>query len=987
MRQARGALLLALVAATGIAVLDVSLGPGTNLTGVLVAAPLIACVRGGPRLTAVAWAYALALGVAGGVWNDQFGALDHLGRLVTIIVGGGVAVYIANLREARELDHARLATQYAVARIFSEEDSLEAAVPRLLEAVGGTLGWQLGGFWEARPGETLRYLAGWSAPGFDDSGFHDTCESIGMRSGDGLPGFVWERNTIVWVPDVLAWDSFRRAEAARLAGLRGAVAFPIHTASGVVGVMELFSDHVRSEEPDQLELLSAMGAQVGEFVDGLRSDEALRVSEARTRAVFESALDCVVTMDHRGRVVEFNPASEEVFGYRTEDVKGKEMAELIIPPSLRDSHRAGLRRYVETGQGKMLGRRLELTAMRSDGSEFPVELAITRIGDDSPPTFSGYLRDISEVKRAEEEREQLLRLEQAASLEAGQAREQLEAILRGVADGVTAQAPDGHLLFANAAAVETLGYESSDELLNAPLAEIMSRFDIFDEDGGRFPLDQLPGRYALEGQSGSEALLRFRVRATGEERWSVVKATPITNSDGEVVMAINIFEDITAHKRSELEQQFLSESTRLLASSLDPAETLRQVARLAVPEIADWCAVDLGGEDGAIDRVALVHADRQLVEKAERLQERYPPDPKAETGVSHILSTGDSELYPEIPDELLEQGAVDEEHLELIREFGLRSAMAVPMIAHHEVIGVLTFASGPSGRRFSGDDLRLAEELGRRCATAIDNSRVYGERDYIAKALQRSLLPAELPHIPGLETAARFRATGEGNEVGGDFYDLFETGARGWTIVIGDVCGKGPDAAAVTALARYTLRAAAMRERLPSRSLRLLNEALLRQPGDRRFCTVAYAYLEALDEGARVGFASGGHPLPIVLRETGAVEWLGEHGMLLGVVPDPRLEDCSAALLPGDAIVFYTDGVTDAGGPGATLGEEQLAAVVASCAGLGADAIAGKVEAAALNAEEGPPRDDIAVVVVRVAPNGYPNGSVIGPTEGDGLAG
>jgi serine phosphatase RsbU (regulator of sigma subunit) len=324
---------------------------------------------------------------------------------------------------------------------------------------------------------------------------------------------------------------------------------------------------------------------------------------------------------------------------------------------------------------------------------------------------------------------------------------------------------------------------------------------------------------------------------------------------------------------------------------------------------------------------------------------------------------------------MLEQAAQDEEHLDLIREFGLSSAMAVPMTSRDEVIGALTFASGPSGRRFDGDDLRLVEELGRRCGTAIDNSRLYAERDYIARALQRSLLPAELPRIPGLETAARFRATGEGNEVGGDFYDLFETGGRGWTVVIGDVCGKGPDAAAVTALARYTLRAAAMHERLPSRSLRLLNEALLRQPGDRRFCTVAYAYLEALEDGARVGFASGGHPLPLLLREDGRVEPLGEHGMLLGIIDDPRLEDRSALLEPGDALVFYTDGVTDAGGPLEILGEERLADVVASCAGLGADAIAGRVEQAALEAENGAPRDDIAVVVVRVDPGSHRNGS------------
>ena len=136
--------------------------------------------------------------------------------------------------------------------------------------------------------------------------------------------------------------------------------------------------------------------------------------------------------------------------------------------------------------------------MRKDGSEFPVELTINRIGGQTPPMFTGYVRDITERRRAEEEREQLLRLEQVARLEASQARDQLEAILRGVADGVTAQAPDGSLVFANDAAVRVLGFASADELLAAPLSEVMSRFDLFDEDGQPFPLEELPGRKALE---------------------------------------------------------------------------------------------------------------------------------------------------------------------------------------------------------------------------------------------------------------------------------------------------------------------------------------------------------------------------------------------------------------------------------------------------------------------------------------------------------
>jgi serine phosphatase RsbU (regulator of sigma subunit) len=237
----------------------------------------------------------------------------------------------------------------------------------------------------------------------------------------------------------------------------------------------------------------------------------------------------------------------------------------------------------------------------------------------------------------------------------------------------------------------------------------------------------------------------------------------------------------------------------------------------------------------------------------------------------------------------------------------------------------------------------------------------------IARTLQDSLLPPVLPEIPGIDAAALFRPAGEGTEVGGDFYDLFASGGRGWTVVVGDVCGKGPEAAAVTALARYTLRAAAMNERVPSRNLRILNEALLQQRADRRFCTVAYAYLEPHDGRARLGFSSGGHPLPLLLRTDGAVEQLGAHGTLLGVVEQPDLIDRSATLHAGDAIVFYTDGVTEPPGAYETLGEERLREVVASCAGMGADAIAATIEAEALRAQAGSPRDDIAVVVLRVA--------------------
>ena len=556
--------------------------------------------------------------------------------------------------------------------------------------------------------------------------------------------------------------------------------------------------------------------------------------------------------------------------------------------------------------------------------------------------------------------------ERSAREGATRARDELDAMLGGIADAVTGQSPDGNIIYANDAALETLGFETREELESTPPAEILARFDLFTESGEPYPIEHLPGRRALAGEGDTEDIIRFRVRATGEERWSVVKATPVHDSDGFLRMAINVIEDITHHKRAELAERFMSESSRLLASSLDPDEVLEQVAWLAVPEIADWCAVDILRVDGQVARVALAHSDPVMLEKGRELSRRYPPRADQLYGPPHVIRTGKSEFVAEIPQEVIEELTEDEHHLELVNELGMRSGMTVPMTARSGTLGSMTFVTGPSGRRFDERDLELAEELARRCATAVENARLYGERAYIARTLQESLLPAELPEIPGIETAARFRPTGEGHDMGGDFYDLFSSGGRGWTVVIGDVCGKGPDAAAVTALARYTLRAAAMRERLPSRGLHVLNEALLRQRTDRRFCTVAYAYLESTETGVRLGFASGGHPLPLLVRPDGAVTPVGAPGTLLGVVPDPTFEDRSIELTPGDALVFFTDGVIEDRGDGG-LEETSLAGVLAGCAGMGADSIAARVEDEAIRSQNGTPRDDIAVLVLRVA--------------------
>ena len=958
--------LAALVAICAVTALDFGVQANAVFVELLVVGPIIAAFGATPRDTAIVGLIAFIAAIPIGLAGDSFGSAEHLVGVAAVAIVGALSTGVARLRSERELDAARLSVQYGVARVLAEAKSLESAAPALLEAIGAPLGWSTGNVWASRDDEPLRLVGSWTAAGLEFSHFAEATRQLDPSSELALPARVWKTGRSSWMEDFSADKSYPRAEAAGADGLGGGTAFPVRIGSECVAVIEFFAREVRAPDPELIALTDAIGTLIGEFIESRRTAEAVRLSEARKAAVFASSLDAVITIDHQGRVVEFNPAAEEIFGRSVEDAVGAELAELVVPPSLRERHRTALRRVVETGESTLLGQRVELTGMRADGTEFPVELAINAIKGTDPPMFTGTIRDITGRRSAEREREELLRLEQVARVDATQARDQLEAILRGIADAVTAQAPDGRLLFANEAAVKLLGYESSEALIAAPLTEIMSGFELLDENGRPFPLEELPGRRALAEGVGSEVVLRFRVRATGEERWSAVKATPIADRAGTVAMAINVIEDITSHKRAELAQRFLSDSSAALGSSLDTADVLKHVASLAVPDVADWCAVDLV-VDGRIDRVAIAHQDPAMVAMAEELSSRYPPDTRSETGVPAVLRSGNSELYPEIPEELLRSATQDEEQYRLMQHIGMRSAMIVPMVARGRSVGALTFVSGPSGRRFDEQDLKLAEELASRCATAIDNARLFTERAYIARTLQRSLLPAELPEIPGIEAAARFRPIGEGNEVGGDFYDLFESGGRGWTVVMGDVCGKGPDAAAVTALARYTLRAAAMRERLPSRSLRLLNEALLRQRDDRRFCTVAYAYLEAHDGGVRIGVSSGGHPLPMLLHPDGTVEAVGAPGTLLGVLPDPNLEDRSLNLSPGDALIFYTDGVIEGRGADVPFDEDGLRDLLAECAGAGADAIAARVEDAAFAAQDGNPRDDIAVLVLRVA--------------------
>jgi PAS domain S-box-containing protein len=543
-------------------------------------------------------------------------------------------------------------------------------------------------------------------------------------------------------------------------------------------------------------------------------------------------------------------------------------------------------------------------------------------------------------------------------------RDDLGAILEGVADAVTAQAPDGALVYANDAAVRLLGLASAEEMLAKAPGALRADYEMESEDGAPLTFEDLPGRRALRGERPPPMTVRYRFRGAASDRWSRIQSTPVLDAAGDVRLAINVIEDVTELQRAELGQRFLAEASRVLAGSLDVQETLSAVAHLAVPEIADWCAVDLANRDD-IERVAVAHVDPGRVELAREMQRRYPPDPHTNTGVYGVLRHGIAELYPEITDEMLVAGARDPEHLETVRSVGLRSAMLVPMQVRDRVLGVISFVSAESGRRFDEHDLQLAEDLALRAATAVENARLYETATSIAATLQSSLLPPVLPEIPAIEIAAAYRPAGAGLEVGGDFYDVFNTADDHWYAVVGDVCGKGAEAAAVTALARYTVRAAAVHRRSPSAILRWLNDAMVQQSDDdRRFCTIACAHLDLGRSPARVTVACGGHPLPLMVRADGTSEMVGVPGTLLGLVDDPVLQDAGAELRAGDTLVLYTDGLTEAGAPAQVWEPEEIAAAAGAVAGAPPATTVDHLLATTVDSVPSP-RDDVAVLALR----------------------
>ena len=415
----------------------------------------------------------------------------------------------------------------------------------------------------------------------------------------------------------------------------------------------------------------------------------------------------------------------------------------------------------------------------------------------------------------------------------------------------------------------------------------------------------------------------------------------------------------TARERSEYLDRIAETLTK--ASGID--ELLTAITNAAVPRLADWCAMVVIDSDPLVPPYRVIaHADPAKRELVRQLSEGFVFDPDAAFGAAAVIRTGQPVFQPAITVAMAAQsGNPDLEAL--VRELSIESAIIVPLHGRERTLGALQLVQAESGRRFEQADVALAFDVAGRIGASLDNVMLFERQRKVAETLQRSLLPARLPSVPGLEIAARYLPATAGVDVGGDFYDIVSVADDRWSLVIGDVSGKGVDAAAFTAVARHTARAAARHGASPSEVLRWVHDAFMVGPnpsGD--FCTMVAVTISQAGDRNQLTIATGGHPLPVIVSQ-GKARFVGIHGSLLGVVDDPRFDEADMVLEKGEWLVLYTDGVTDEPGPAALEDDELLRLLETTVYGQ-VEAAADRLERALLQRNVDVRRDDIALMLV-----------------------
>ncbi len=845
------------------------------------------------------------------------------------------------MQEPEQLELRRyLRSQRALTKQLVEHESLDQVASGFLATVAELLRWKAGAIWEVTEGApALGFVSGWSVPKLDAEPLWKLSRELSFERGVGLPGRAWETGEVVWLADVRRDPNFPRRPAAVELGLQAALAIPVPLGppERVLAVAEFHSDAFDSPSEDLIDLLATFADQLGAFIERRRAETRIRAVEQFKSAVLASSLDCIVSMDHRGLVVEFNEAAERLFGYRREDAIGRELAELIIPEELRQRHREGLRRYLKTGQANLIGRRLELSARRSDGSMVPVEVTVTRLSGSEPPIFTGFLRETSE--RADAER----------------VRHRLAEVVRGSQDAVLSKDLDGIVTSWNPAAEKLYGY-TQEEAIGRHISFLVPS-DHKNEE--QVILDKVRRGERIETYETE------RIRKDGARVDVSLTVSPIEQPVLGIVGASVIARDITAEKRRRRAQEFLVAATRGLDASLDFTETARTIVATAVPELAAVCVMDFVRRDGMIGDSVVAAADPKVAARLERIRKQSPLDPEGKHPVAQVLREGQPMVWRDLTSPVvIDQVAQSDEHRHLMSDAGYNSAAVVALVARGRTLGALSFLHASTDLRYDAADLDLLSELADRAAIALDNARLYQERDEMARNLQRGLRPPHPAEVPGLEISVVFEAAGEGIEVGGDLYDVLPTDDGCW-ILIGDVAGKGSAAAGISVALRHAVRGLTREIEDPGEVLARVNELLLEGTSLNDFATALLLRMRSDSSGWRATVAAAGHPPVIHVTPEGPVQLGG--GSLLGVLTEARLASHEAVVEEGDTLVLCTDGWLEVGPPEAHREPEALAEMAHALSGLELGELTARLHHDAVSRGDGTLRDDMVVLAVRPA--------------------
>lgn len=711
----------------------------------------------------------------------------------------------------------------------------------------------------------------------------------------------------------------------------------------------------------------------------------------------------VVQIDRTGAISAWNEDAEELFGYPADQVTGKPLTDLAAWP-----HTPG----TSTGivEALQLSRWEGSYGIRgADGRVTPVYASHLRVRDTDgePSTVCLLVRD---HERAVLQTPLRVPASDSATGSDGQSTDPFEVFIGSPApddlDGLLQRTVERarDMLDADSAFL-LLATDDETELevrASTGLPSARQRFARVPVEAGpgrygsaRMPavhedLLSVPGAVPLLSGTGMRSVVTVPLKVEGRLTGSLgVAAEAPGRYSNEEALRLQFAADrialaVESARLGELERlrrgslSFLVEASDLLAGTLDRDQTLALMAQMTVPTLATWCAVYTIADQASDPYLSYVlHEDEELIDGIKSLLSKIaPPDPVPTPGARVWPAPAEAAHDAALRSSMRSLGLTGGPTHQIASGIGptLATASAVggetvvlPLVARNRVIGMLTLGK-PTDEHFRQEILELAEDLSRRAALALDNARLYSERTAISQALQRSLLPPELPSIDGVEVEVIYRAAGEGNEVGGDFYDVFPISDGAYGFAIGDVCGTGPNAAAVTGLARHALRLLAREGLSGPAVLERLNSAILDEGARSRFLTLLYGEMRPQEDGsAELKVVCAGHPLPLRLRQDGTVEPAAEPQPLLGVMEDLELYEQTVTLDPGDVLLCVTDGVTERREGTRMLGDDGLADVLTTCTGLTAGAVAARIMRAVERFASDAPSDDMAILAMRVA--------------------